>query len=321
MSATEKFTLTIKQPPRRGEGLNDWLRDRAIEAAHAGATAESVAKALADLVGREANRGEIKRQVERGFRWARGGSVAVEAGERRRRWPERDDAALLELLAERRSSVAELRAQSPHPAPEHPLDVLRELHRPAAGSWLCLNQTPIGHAQTRTFEDWEKRRTAIADWAMCVPNLMRARSAFNKDGDPSQRCRDNACGMGAQRFVVIELDIRPDSLACLESGMTPPDICASVIDRLDRKALRMVVHSGGKSLHAWFECKGATQAAIETTFRRLCVVGADYRAVFPEQQFRLPQGWRAEKGIRQEVIFFNPQPQTATTTSWQTSPE
>jgi len=305
----EKLRLTFKAPPARGEGLNDWLRDRAIEAAFAGATAQSTAEALSAILGPEAKRGEIKRQVERGFRYALGGAGAVNAGPGRPKWPERDDAALLELLAERRSNVAELRDQSPHTAPDHPLDVLRAFHRPAADSWLCLNRTPTGTAETMTFEAWEARRAEIADWQMCVPNLMRSQSALNQEGQPSQRCRDNSCGMGAQRFLVLELDIRADSVACLESRMSPPDICASIIARLDRKALRMVVHSGGKSLHAWFEVPPATsQAAIEATLRRMCVVGADWRAVLPEQQFRLPQGWRADKGARQEVIFFDPNP-------------
>ena len=303
------ITLPIKPPPRRGEGFNDWLRDRAIEAASYNATPESVMDELERIAGHVAKAGEIKRQIERGFRYYLGDCKDLAKGSRRPKWPERNDELLLDLLRDHPAKSDDLTAISPAGAPVHPLDVLRELHGATGGELLCLGRSPTGGFETLSFDQWEKRRDELPRFEMAVPNLMRSCTALNMEGEPSARCRDNSCGFGGQRFIVVEPDIDPEDDLCRASGMTPPDICASVIMRLLKAAelpLRMVVYSGGKSLHAWFECKDATQERIEATFRHLCLYGADYRGCLPEQQFRLPQGWRSDKGARQAVIYFNP---------------
>lgn len=144
---------------------------------------------------------------------------------------------------------------------------------------------------------------------MVVPNLMRAPTGTTKEGrEDRDRTKENACDPDKMRFAVVEVDIPADDPLCLSLSKSPQEICASVIlSQLDRDRLRMVVMSGGKSLHAWLDVNGMDGPAISSFIRTLAPLAVDVRGRLPEQQFRLPNGFRADKSTRQNVIFWNPQ--------------
>ena len=306
--AAPTLTIWIKAPVNRGTGLNDWLFGRALHCAHAGATAESTAAMLHDQVGNQTHPGEIKRQVERAYSKVRGTAGSVSNYQPAATWPSADHESIVRFVELKPRTVADVIAASPATPPDHPLDVLRQLHRADDDALLCLGQTPTGGFQTLTFAQWERRRDEIAQWEMCVPNLMSAPHAVNFDGHRSARCRNNSCGIGRQRFAVLDLDIRPDDESAVRLGMAPPDICATLILRaVNLHKLRAVVHSGSKSLHAWIDVAGLPQSDIDGFFRTWCRYGGDKAGRLPEQQFRLPGGYRADKGTRQTVLWWNPE--------------
>jgi hypothetical protein len=307
-TAGRKLEIWIRRPVTRGEQLNDWLFGRAQHCAHRGATIESTAEMLRSLVGDQTRPGEIKRQVERAFAFVRGGKATVGDHKPAAKWPDPDDDAVVKFAELRPKTVQDAVDASPHRAPDHPLDVLRELHGADDDALLCLGEKPDGPFFTRTFGEWERRRSEIPRMQMVVPNLMRERRAINFEGNQSMRCRNNSCGFGGQRFVVLELDIKPDAPAAVRLGMAPPDICATLILRaVNLRKLRMVVHSMGKSLHAWIDVRGLSQDDINGFFRTWCRFYGDRRGSLPEQQFRLPQGYRADKAAVQRVLYFNPE--------------
>jgi hypothetical protein len=135
------------------------------------------------------------------------------------------------------------------------------------------------------------------------------------DGKYSPRCLDNT---GPLRFLVLECDFKekdkdgndtPDApmlRALAADGITVKDLCAAIILRWAEFApLVLVVHSGGKSLHAWFEAVGVDEAALDR-FKRFAVsLGADPMTFTRCQLIRLPEGTRAD-GKRQRVLYFNP---------------
>jgi len=304
---SKEIELTLKAPPtKRGENrVNRWMYYVGCRAAFNDCTPESAVRVIEKHLGHLARPGEIESQVENSFQWVKGGSKPSVS----RSYGETNHDALVELVRKNKASIEDIKAASPHDAPDHPLDVLRELH-PLSGNgfeFLCLNQIPEGWADTLTFDQWERRRGEIPSFEMVVPNLMRCPSGTNKKGKPSSRCEANSCGKGGQRYIVMEFDILPDSKAAVALGMSPPDICASIIlGKLADKRLRMVVHSGGKSLHAWLECRGKPQEFVEDLFTEFAPYGADSSGVRPEHQFRLPQGFRADKNAKQSVLYFNP---------------
>ena len=309
-TAPRKITLWVRTPVRRGEGLNQYIWDRAWHLAMAGATAESTCKTIHRLVGHEARPGEIERAVRRAFLTARGkaGTVGTMPGGRHApKWPDPDHDALVRVWEDHPATVDDLVALSPAVAPEHPLDVLRELHRADDEDLLCLGIKPTGPFYTQTFATWEQWRRDLPRWEMCVPNLMRTEYGTTDEGKRSARCRANSCGKGGQRFLVVELDLSADAPVVAELGARPVDVCAAVIlHKIGLHHVRMVVASGGKSLHAWVPAGGRTQEQIEQFYRVWRRFAADWRGSLPEQQFRLPQGFRADKAAVQRVIFWNP---------------
>ena len=161
---------------------------------------------------------------------------------------------------------------------------------------------------------FESRTLPLSQWLqhgfsgdLFCPNPMRCRLGTNLQGKASERCRDN---VGKRRFLVYESD--DESLGFDEK--------ASLIRCLREKTeatLRMVVHSGGKSLHAFFDaCEKE-----EDNWRFMSVAvkyGGDPDMYRPEQQSRLPNAIRLSKGsgrhllddhgtpIRQKCLYLNP---------------
>jgi hypothetical protein len=65
------------------------------------------------------------------------------------------------------------------------------------------------------------------------------------------------------------------------------------------------VHSGGKSLHGWFQARGCEESRIERFFRYAVSRGAD-PATWTRSQFaRMPNGTR-ENGRKQGIYYLNP---------------
>ena len=152
-----------------------------------------------------------------------------------------------------------------------------------------------------------------------VPNPMSKRSGKTQQDKDYPRCRDAAAK--EWRYQVIECDItRTD-----EAGN--PTIWASWLDRWERQGLTvydvqarvirwlaehspftpvMVVHSGGKSLHAWFDVRNASDSDLQKFRSDAAKLGADQRLYLPEQWSRFPNGTRSD-GRRQPVLYFNPE--------------
>ena len=84
------------------------------------------------------------------------------------------------------------------------------------------------------------------------------------------------------------------------------DTHASLIQHLARHApLNMVVLSGGKSLHSWFDVRAMSEEATKRFFQLACQLGADPATWTRSQFVRMPNG-RRSNGNLQRVIHFNP---------------
>ena len=131
-------------------------------------------------------------------------------------------------------------------------------------------------------------------WRPClvVPSPMTSKFGQTQDGKPSQHTLDST---GARRFLVAEFD---------SGGL---DEHAAVIWHLRKfLPLVMVLHSGGKSLHAWWNCGGFPEERLLRFFRYAVSLGADPPTWTRSQFVRVPQGWREDKQAVQAVHFFNP---------------
>ncbi|MDB4737346.1 hypothetical protein OAF75_00775 [Verrucomicrobiales bacterium] len=70
--------------------------------------------------------------------------------------------------------------------------------------------------------------------------------------------------------------------------------------------LALIVDSGGKSLHGWFNCYGKQENKVLDILREACVHGADLQMRLKVQFCRLPNGIRNSNGNKQSVLYYNP---------------
>jgi hypothetical protein len=103
---------------------------------------------------------------------------------------------------------------------------------------------------------------------------------------------------------VIEFDFTLEQSETL--GAQVQDLCAALILELSRVApLASVVHSGGKSLHAWFYCSNQKEEDLHKFMRYAVSLGADSHTWLRSQFVRMPDGCRSN-GKRQTAYFFDP---------------
>jgi len=319
-------TLKLDSAPARGSGLNTYMFSTAAYLARRRVPESEAIAFIAEQAGAAAKPGEVERQVQEGYRRAFGqcaergaqGKPQMSAP-RRQKWPERDDARIREVLQERPVTLSDLWEASPIRPDEarHPVDILADLHGAHGEELLCLASTPTFGFETRTFSEWAKivrkqissgTGRQISDWEMVVPNLMSAPCGRTLEGrEDRPRTKANACDPDKMKFAVVEVDIREDDPLCSSLSRHPLEIGASVImGGLDLAKVRMVVMSGGKSLHAWVDVAGMNAGGVADFFRALCPLAVDWRGSLPEQQFRLPNGFRVDKKTPQSVIYWNP---------------
>ena len=138
----------------------------------------------------------------------------------------------------------------------------------------------------------ESFRGKVGHMSLIVPSPMSAMTGpRKKDGKPSAHTLANT---GPRHYLVTEFD----------SGL--PDEQAALIWHLRKYApLTMVLSSGGKSLHAWWNCRDVSEEVVLQFFIYAVTLGADPATWGPSQFVRIPQGWRADKQARQQVYFFN----------------
>ena len=146
--------------------------------------------------------------------------------------------------------------------------------------------------------DREFFRGTLSSKALIVPSPMSARQGKVKGKD---RLSDHTLeNTGPRMFIIIEQDKISGAKIHLNQQ-------AAVIGHLATKApLIMVVHSGGKSLHAWFYCHGKDEKQLRNFMEYAVSLGAD-PALWTKSQFvRMPGGTR-QTGERQQVVYWDPE--------------
>ena len=144
-----------------------------------------------------------------------------------------------------------------------------------------------------------KEVKSVAEWTQENLNDMQFICPAHLKCREMGRCIDK---VEHRHFLVYESD--RDGLASNWDGQ------AGCIDRLSKDMrLKMVVYSGGKSLHAWFDISTRRKDQVQN-FLGLCIqLGADPAALRPAQLVRMPWGIRKEAGEiktkKQKVIFYD----------------
>ena len=158
------------------------------------------------------------------------------------------------------------------------------------GSLICA-ALHTGSAITQPREAWRGKEAALQ---FIVANPMTSEKGINQDGGVSSRCLDNATK--SRRYLVVEFDrgLIPHQAAILSSLAT------------QQVPLVLVVWSGGKSLHGWFDVRPLTEYQKNRFFRHAVFLGADSSLWDPCKLVRMPGG-RRDTGHTQHIFHFSPQ--------------
>lgn len=288
---------TLAKPPAHGEGVHGWLFTTALrlhDYRRPGEICELLAEAVAGC-GRPVPATEISDAVEnsvpgtRRLRRRRAAANRGPAGSKTAKWPDRDQAEIARIVAADPGAMAKLDADSPWQVRCPPLDAAPLLALLFPGNpWLCRGMiTPkFAHTERRCAPD-----ARLNGAALIVPSPMTGPTGRTKKGKESRRCDDNT---GPRWYLVTEFD------------EDDRDTQAAIIRYLSQFApLTMVVDSAGKSLHAWWRCRGQAEENVLKFFRLAVRLGADRATWSRCQMVRMPLGLR-DAVWRQEVRFFDP---------------
>ena len=184
------------------------------------------------------------------------------------------------------------RLTTPIPFPEKPLDIPTEqvIDRLFLGNPLICAAQDTRSAITQEREAWRGKEAALQ---FIVANPMTAKTGFNQSGKPSHRCHDNATKR--RRYLVIEFD---------RGEITQQ---AAILSSLSTEwvPLILVIWSGSKSLHGWFDVRNLTEYQKHRFFRHAVFLGADPTLWDPSKLVRMPGG-RRDNGQTQQIFHFNP---------------
>jgi hypothetical protein len=198
-----------------------------------------------------------------------------------------------------------------------------------SGSLLCISQELVFHSatnlepyisrrwHTRRLETWKSRYASLCDASsLLVPNPAAFTWHYTTDGRPSTRC--NAM-FPMRLYLVVEFDFSEKSRnGKQETAWAPPirkwkkrgistrGACAALLWHLSQYApLVLVVWSGGKSSHGWFNVDRIAETDQRAFMEYGCALGGDSATWTRCQLVRLPEGLRPN-GNRQTVEYFNP---------------
>ena len=283
----------IGSPPAAGSGMHPWLfkTARQLHAHRDDQTIVDLLTAAADGCGRHVPQSEIIAAVRDAEKcaWKPNGTARPVTAPPVPKWPAVNHAKREEVISNR-FGVVDLWHASPMictvdstPA-EYFIDELFP-----GNPLICCGKS----MREFTTAPRESFRGKLADLALIVPSPMSALTGKRKaDGRESAHTLENT---GPRHYQITEFD----------SGTA--DEQARIIRHLRGYApLAVVVSSGGKSLHAWWDCRDVAETIVAKFFRYAVSLGADPATWTRSQFVRLPQGWREDRARRQDVYFFSP---------------
>lgn len=223
---------------------------------------------------------EIDRAVSRAFN-ERSAQLQQATAEHKLPWPDYNQAAWTRRL------------NTPIPFPEKPLDITTEqvIDRLFPGNPLICAAQDTRSAITQEREAWRGKEAALQ---FIVANPMTAVTGFNQSGKLSNRCHDNATK--CRRYLVVEFD---------RGEITQQ---AAILSSLSTQQvpLILVIWSGSKSLHGWFDVQRLNEYQKHRFFRHAVFLGADPTLWDPAKLVRMPGG-RRDNGHTQHIFHFDPQ--------------
>jgi hypothetical protein len=226
------------------------------------------------------------REIENAIRGAMNNGVVGVQKEKMPKVNEELRQAALETSAFKMLSDLKLASKTKNPELLSSGAILSRLF--SADQLVCMaSDKATAHTGPRNYFSGREERLPFI-----VPNAMAAEFGLTTSGRTSRRCNDN---VGPITRTVVEFDTGTlDEQAALIGAIAACGV-----------ALDMVLWSGGKSLHAWFDLANLADEERQKFFRYAAALGADKATFVPCQLCRTPNATRTENGNKQEVLLLN----------------
>jgi hypothetical protein len=278
------MSFQLENPPH--DGLNLWCIASARKCQLSGLSAGEAEQRILAFQGqtrRPIKMSEVKRAVEKAFQTILPDNPNFQKKDKPK-WQPRQTRPTSYRSTASGISIAELWESSPDRMDQ---DMTQEIIL----GWLFPDSEQLVCVGKSTYEFHTAKLSQFKDLTSCafiVPCYMTKKRGMTQDGKPSMHCLDNC---GQRRFCVCDFD-EPKS-----------DEHASIIWRLCRAFdLVMVLSSGGKSLHAWFN---VPEDEEEDFWSVAIPMGADPALMRNRSSFvRIPYGTR-DTGARQMPFYFD----------------
>jgi hypothetical protein len=133
---------------------------------------------------------------------------------------------------------------------------------------------------------------------LIIPNPLTGQKALTKSGKPSFRCDE---AIAKRRFAIAEMD---RATLCEQAGFWHYMVRSEF-------PVAAIIHSGGKSLHAWIKVDCANAEEWDTMVKRrlfqriLIPLGCDAACSNPSRLSRLSGHYREEKQAYQRLLYLN----------------
>jgi hypothetical protein len=284
---SDKTVRLLERPPRPGE-THHWLARVAMGMAMSGCcTRENCGRFLRDVCRRWVTHRDVPgREIDAAVAF---GFDAPKPASRRPsvRWPACDKAER-DAAVERCASPLFDGATDTGVSAGEALAGLFGLDETVCGGFVC--EVPIANM----IEKFWGNNAARAQF-VCPNPLKGTEAVLNKAGKPSIRCQAN---IAYRRWVIAEFD--DASLAKADQAKLASVLSCAL-------PLKMVVDSGGKSLHCWFACQGLTERDVAAFFAWAVSLGADPTRWDPCGWVRMPGGLRRRPDgstVRQKIVYW-----------------
>lgn len=281
----DRLKAWASKPMRPGEGLHVDIFRAAILMLEERIPEDVVFEFLRQAANRVTDRHVPDREIHGAIQSAKdrlaGGKIETS------RWPAYSEQLRSEIVSRSNVSVADLGAMS-EALSQDPWFYLCQLYRD--DEFVCLGEMASVFFTKRRKDLFHSVQTSKFEYVN--PSPMTEEFGFTKDGVVSAHTLDNC---GPKTYQVVEFDHGQISdhaaIHWWLAGFAP---------------LIMLVYSGGKSLHGWYNVRNMNEVDVLSFFSRAVQVGADPKMWSRCQFSRLPAGLNRKTGKAQTVVLFEP---------------
>lgn len=204
------------------------------------------------------------------------------------------------LLRFRRTPTSTLVEESPHEVKIKPAAIIEALFEPDEIVNIQNTRFEVG-TLVKVKDIREKFPPAeLSTYKFLNPSTFKkvegVPNPLDKDKKIATRCNAN---VKARPYMVLEMDSKDDAL--IERFTTFALELAKFVP------LALAVHTGGKSVHFWYDARDAKPADVSAVFALACLHGADKAMAVKSQIARMPNVSASEEGRgAQRVLYYDP---------------